>query len=51
MKKVTTLIAVVALSFISGFSVMAQEDLSKKLLPMDPKVKTGILQMDLSIIS
>lgn len=43
MKKVTTLIAVVALSFISGFSVMAQEDLSKKLLPMDPKVKTGIL--------
>ncbi|MEA5140381.1 M16 family metallopeptidase [Arcicella rigui] len=43
MKKVTTLIAVVALSFISGFSAMAQEDLSKKLLPMDPKVKTGVL--------
>ncbi len=43
MKKVTTLIAVVALSFISGFTVMAQEDLSKKLLPMDPKVKVGVL--------
>jgi zinc protease len=43
MKKVTTLVAVLALSWVSGFSAMAQEDLSKKLLPMDPNVKTGVL--------
>ena len=43
MKKITTLIAGLTLSLCTNFAVMAQEDLSKMPLPMDPRVKTGIL--------
>ena len=43
MKKITTLIAGVTLGLCTNFAIMAQEDLSKMPLPMDPRVKTGIL--------
>ena len=43
MKKITTLLAGLTLGILSNFATMAQEDLSKMSLPMDPRVKTGIL--------
>ena len=43
MKKITTLLAGLTLGILSNFATMAQEDLSKMPLPMDPRVKTGIL--------
>ena len=43
MKKITTLIATLAFGILSNFATMAQEDLSKMTLPMDPRVKTGVL--------
>jgi zinc protease len=43
MKKITTLVAGLMLGLCSNFATMAQEDLSKMPLPMDPRVKTGIL--------
>jgi zinc protease len=43
MKKITTLVALLALALTTNFASFAQEDLSKSLLPMDPRVKTGVL--------
>jgi zinc protease len=43
MKKITTLVAGLALALATNFASFAQEDLSKSLLPMDPRVKTGVL--------
>jgi zinc protease len=43
MKKVTTLVTGLVFGIFLNHSVTAQEDLSKKQLPMDPKVKTGVL--------
>ena len=43
MKKITTLVAGLALALTTNFASFAQEDLSKSLLPMDPRVKTGVL--------
>jgi zinc protease len=43
MKKITTLVATLALGILSNFATMAQEDLSKMPLPMDSRVKTGVL--------
>jgi zinc protease len=43
MKKITTLVAGLALALTTNFATFAQEDLSKSLLPMDSRVKTGVL--------
>jgi zinc protease len=43
MKKITTLVALLALALTTNFASFAQEDLSKTPLPMDPRVKTGVL--------
>ena len=43
MKKITTLVVGLALAFTTNFASFAQEDLSKTLLPMDSRVKTGVL--------
>jgi zinc protease len=43
MKKITTLVATLALGILSNFATLAQEDLSKMSLPMDSRVKTGVL--------
>ncbi|MES2520958.1 MAG: insulinase family protein [Bacteroidota bacterium] len=43
MKKITTLVAGLALGLLSNHATLAQEDLSKMLLPMDSRVKTGVL--------
>ena len=43
MKKITTLVAGLALGLLSNHATFAQEDLSKMLLPMDSRVKTGVL--------
>lgn len=43
MKKITTLVAGLAFALTTNFASFAQEDLSKSLLPMDPRVKTGVL--------
>ena len=43
MKKITTLVAGLAFALTTNFASFAQEDLSKSLLPMDSRVKTGIL--------
>jgi zinc protease len=43
MKKITTLVAGLALALATNFASFAQEDLSKMPLPMDPRVKTGVL--------
>jgi zinc protease len=43
MKKITTLVALLALALTTNFASFAQEDLSKSLLPMDSRVKTGVL--------
>jgi zinc protease len=43
MKKITTLLAGLMLGLCSNFATLAQEDLSKMPLPMDSRVKTGVL--------
>jgi len=43
MKNITTLLASLMLGLCTNFAIIAQEDLSKILLPMDPRVKMGIL--------
>jgi len=43
MKKITTLLAGLMLGLCSNFATLAQEDLSKMSLPMDARVKTGVL--------
>ena len=43
MKKITTLLAGLTLGLCTNFATMAQEDLSKMPLPMDSRVKTGVL--------
>ena len=43
MKRITILVAGVAFALTTNFATFAQEDLSKSLLPMDPKVKMGVL--------
>jgi zinc protease len=43
MKKITTLVAGLAFALTTNFTSFAQEDLSKTPLPMDSRVKTGVL--------
>ena len=43
MKKITTLVAGLSFALTTNFVSFAQEDLSKTILPMDPRVKTGVL--------